>query len=70
MYSTSTNFCVETTIAGDRIWAFGFSRGAFTIRVLVGLIDHEGLVSFDTEADLNRNAMAAYRAFRKSAFQP
>src|SRR5215212_5274749 len=31
--------------SGDRIWAFGFSRGAFTIRVLVGLIHHEGLVS-------------------------
>ena len=29
---------------GDRIYAFGFSRGAFTIRVLVGLIDREGLL--------------------------
>ncbi|TPV99862.1 MAG: hypothetical protein USCAAHI_00729 [Beijerinckiaceae bacterium] len=28
---------------GDQIWAFGFSRGAFTIRVLVGLIYREGL---------------------------
>ena len=36
----------------DRIWAFGFSRGAYTIRVLVGLIDHQGLVTFDTEAEL------------------
>ena len=45
---------------GDRIWAFGFSRGAFTIRVL-GLIYREGLVSFKTEAELHRNALAAYR---------
>ena len=41
----------------DRIWAFGFSRGAFTIRVLVGLIYHEGLVSFGSEAELNRQAL-------------
>jgi uncharacterized protein (DUF2235 family) len=52
----------------DRIWAFGFSRGAFTIRVLVGLIYHEGLVSFHSEAELDRNAFAAYRAYRKKAF--
>src|SRR5215813_14810736 len=48
---------------GDRIWAFGFSRGAFTVRALVGLIHHEGLVSFNSEAELNRNALAAYRSY-------
>ncbi len=53
---------------GDRIWAFGFSRGAFTIRVLAGLIYREGLVAFETEAELNRNALAAYRAYRIKAF--
>jgi len=52
----------------DRIWMFGFSRGAFTIRVLAGLVHSEGLVTFETEADLERNALAAYRAFRKKAF--
>ncbi|MDQ6703582.1 MAG: DUF2235 domain-containing protein [Pseudomonadota bacterium] len=52
----------------DRIWAFGFSRGAFTIRVLLGLIYHEGLVAFESEEELNRNARAAYRAYRKKAF--
>lgn len=52
----------------DRIWMFGFSRGAYTIRVLAGLVHSEGLVKFETEADLNRNAIAAYRAFRKKAF--
>ena len=30
---------------GDRIFAFGFSRGAFTIRVLMGLIDDQGLIT-------------------------
>src|SRR5262245_6661778 len=29
---------------GAQIYAFGFSRGAFTIRVLLGLVAHQGLV--------------------------
>lgn len=53
----------------DRIWMFGFSRGAYTIRVLSGLVHSQGLVTFETEADLDRNALAAYRAFRKEAFR-
>ena len=44
--SICTNFSAATTSQDDRIWVFGFSRGAFTIRVLVGLIHPEGLVSF------------------------
>lgn len=54
----------------DRIWMFGFSRGAYTIRVLAGLVHSQGLVEFETEADLDRNALAAYRAFRADAFPP
>jgi uncharacterized protein (DUF2235 family) len=54
---------------GDRIWAFGFSRGAFTIRVLAGLIYREGLIAWETEAELNRNALAAYRSYRRKAFK-
>lgn len=53
---------------GDRIFAFGFSRGAFTIRVLVGLIASEGLVTFKSQEELGRNALAAYRAYRPKAF--
>jgi uncharacterized protein (DUF2235 family) len=52
----------------DHIWMFGFSRGAFTIRVLAGLVHSEGLVTFETEADLQRNAIAAYRAYRRKHF--
>jgi uncharacterized protein (DUF2235 family) len=52
----------------DDIYAFGFSRGAFTARVLVGLINREGLVDFKSTEELDRNAVAAYRAFRKEAF--
>ncbi|SFK71018.1 DUF2235 domain-containing protein [Methylocapsa palsarum] len=61
-------FLCRNYVKGDQIWAFGFSRGAFTIRVLVGLIEMEGLVNWETEADLDRNALAAYRSFRKKAF--
>jgi uncharacterized protein (DUF2235 family) len=52
----------------DRIWMFGFSRGAFTIRVLAGLVHRKGLVKFQTEAELHRYALAAYRAYRKECF--
>jgi uncharacterized protein (DUF2235 family) len=52
----------------DEIYGFGFSRGAFTIRVLVGLIAREGLVPFRTEEELDRNARAAYRDYRSKAF--
>src|SRR3981081_2727357 len=37
---------------GDRIYAFGFSRGAYTIRVVLGLVLNQGLVKGATEAEL------------------
>lgn len=37
-------FLCEHYEPGDRIYAFGFSRGAFTIRVLLGLIHSQGVV--------------------------
>jgi uncharacterized protein (DUF2235 family) len=54
--------------SGDLIYGFGFSRGAFTIRVLVGLIDREGLVDSCSEGDLNIRAADAYRAFRAKCY--
>lgn len=54
---------------GDRIYCFGFSRGAFTIRVLNGLIHHEGLIDWKSEEELNRNAVDAYRAYRAKSFK-
>ena len=53
---------------GARVYAFGFSRGAFTIRVLLGLVAHQGIVRYATEAELRRRAIAAYRAYRKARF--
>ena len=37
-------FLCEHYDPGDRIYLFGFSRGAFTIRVLVGLICEQGII--------------------------
>jgi uncharacterized protein (DUF2235 family) len=50
---------------GDDLYAFGFSRGAFTARIVVALIAAEGLVRSETEAELERKSVAAYRAFRQ-----
>lgn len=49
---------------GDKIYAFGFSRGSFTIRLLIGLVARIGLVPFDDEQELRRNAKGAYRTYR------
>jgi uncharacterized protein (DUF2235 family) len=52
----------------DQIFGFGFSRGAFTIRVVVGLLLNQGLIPYTTETDLDENARAAYRAYRADKF--
>ena len=38
-------FLVEHYAPGDQIYLFGFSRGAYTVRVLAGLIHKIGLIS-------------------------
>ncbi|WP_309668289.1 DUF2235 domain-containing protein [Tabrizicola sp.] len=51
---------------GDEIYLFGFSRGAFTVRTLAALVARQGLMPQDvTRAEMDRNAMAAWRAYRK-----
>ncbi len=50
---------------GDDIYAFGFSRGAFTIRLVVALILKQGLVPSHDEAELERRSRDAYRAYRQ-----
>jgi uncharacterized protein (DUF2235 family) len=37
-------FLVDTYAEGDRIYLFGFSRGAYTVRVLAGFLRLVGLV--------------------------
>lgn len=54
--------------ADDEIFAFGFSRGAFTIRVLTGLVLDQGLVTANTESELDSLAIEAYRNYRAKHF--
>jgi uncharacterized protein (DUF2235 family) len=53
---------------GDKIYSFGFSRGAFTIRVVIGFVLNQGLVNFTSESDLDQRAHAAYRAYRQTKY--
>ncbi|MBN1546720.1 MAG: DUF2235 domain-containing protein [Syntrophaceae bacterium] len=51
------------------IFAFGFSRGGFTIRILLGLIHSQGLIQAASEAKLRHLAKDAYRAYRAERFK-
>ena len=60
------SFCCRNYVDGDRIFGFGFSRGAFTMRVVAGLIAREGLVPYNgDEIALARYAASAYRDYRR-----
>lgn len=51
---------------GDRIYAFGFSRGAYTIRLLVALVTTMGLVKYtQNEGELDLAARDMWREFRR-----
>lgn len=53
--------------SGDEIYGVGFSRGAFTIRLLVQFVLDQGLVTdFNSDSDLRRKARKLYRRFRSS----
>jgi uncharacterized protein (DUF2235 family) len=47
---------------GDRIFLFGFSRGAYAVRSLSGIIDRVGLLKAESAAE--RNVTLAYRYYR------
>ncbi|MDU1664757.1 MAG: DUF2235 domain-containing protein [Bradyrhizobium sp.] len=60
------SFCCRNYRPGDRIYCFGFSRGAFTIRIVAAMIAGQGLVDYNNnEADLARFAGDAYRRYRQ-----
>lgn len=61
---------VDTAEKRTEIYGFGFSRGAYTIRVLMGLITSQGLVNFTSEDELHRHAVEAYGHFRRMCFKP
>ena len=53
-------FICENWRPGDRIWLFGFSRGAYTARVVAGLIHQVGLLRPE-QANLADFALKAYK---------
>jgi uncharacterized protein (DUF2235 family) len=62
--------CRNYRATGDEIYAFGFSRGAFTIRVVIGLIIDQGLIPAAniSETELDHLARRAYRDYHKKHF--
>ena len=61
-------FLVEHYQPGDQIYLFGFSRGAYTVRVLAGLIHKVGLVSPE-QANLAGSGLTAYKQFSSDGQQ-
>ena len=58
-------------VPGDKLYFFGFSRGAFTVRSLAGFIATVGLVNashpdLNESADLDRAVSKAYSEFRET----
>jgi uncharacterized protein (DUF2235 family) len=50
---------------GDNIYLFGFSRGAFTVRVLAGLILRCGVVTWNSEEELTQRVKLAYAEYKR-----
>jgi len=62
-------FLVDTYADGDRVYLFGFSRGAFTVRVLAGFLRLVGLLP-RAQKNLAGYALVAYkRAAEKDDFK-
>lgn len=52
---------------GDRIYLFGFSRGAYTARTLSGMIQHCGVIDgrgFSNNEDLEKSVEALWKEYR------
>lgn len=63
------SFLVENWEEGDQIYLFGFSRGAWTVRVLAGLLHLVGLVR-PSQRNLCDNALATYKRAAKEDALP
>jgi uncharacterized protein (DUF2235 family) len=53
---------------GDRVWLFGYSRGAFAARSLAGIIDQVGLLRTDQATE--RNVRLAWRYYQSADVRP
>jgi uncharacterized protein (DUF2235 family) len=58
----SYQFLVHNYREGDQIYLFGFSRGAYTVRVLAGLIHKVGLIEPE-QANLAGSGLTSYKQF-------
>ncbi|MBL4775643.1 MAG: DUF2235 domain-containing protein [Mariprofundus sp.] len=74
-YGLSADICslysmlVKTYSESDDIFLFGFSRGAFTVRSLAGMIHHIGILdrqSFHSDQEISTAVQQAYHAYRKN----
>ena len=65
-------FLVRNYETGDRIYLFGFSRGAFTVRSLGGLINRCGVVDRKGRNDkwIDDRVKEAYRHYRRAHRKP
>jgi uncharacterized protein (DUF2235 family) len=64
----SYQFLVHNYQEGDQIYLFGFSRGAYTVRVLAGLIHKVGLISPE-QANLAGSGLTSYKQFSSDGQQ-
>jgi uncharacterized protein (DUF2235 family) len=62
-------FLVNNYEDGDQIYLFGFSRGAYTVRVLAGLIHKVGLISPE-QVNLAGSGLTAYKQFSGDGQSP
>jgi uncharacterized protein (DUF2235 family) len=62
--ASAYGFLMETWQPGDRVFLFGFSRGAYTVRVLAGLLYELGLLPLGC-ANLVPYAYRLFKAIRK-----
>ena len=58
----SYQFIIDNHREGDEIYLFGFSRGAYTVRVLAALIHKAGLIS-RPQSNLAGSGLTAYKQF-------
>jgi uncharacterized protein (DUF2235 family) len=61
-------FIINNYLPGDELYFFGFSRGAFTVRSLSGLIRNSGILKIEN-LDLVSRAYSIYRS-RLPQYQP
>lgn len=67
----SRNYKEEDCKSNDKpkIFAFGFSRGAYTIRLLIGLVGSQGLVNSELpEEEFQRRVRQRWNAFYREGF--